>query len=397
MNKLSLTLFLLLWSLSLFGTEASLPLQHSLDLNSFKGKTFLQAMMDTKNGIKANLDEDYATTYTFASAADVVAALDNFDTKIVKNITGAFTNGKQGLKDLAKSLEGQEFTPATVVDVIKENYEGKGNIFALAHFFAMASNAGTIIRINDENYYYNFGYKAGEEADDVKSGRSYGASPVHNANDASDVMYLNELQDFLTTTDNVKSFYQTLLEVLTSTSTSGFSKRGFSDKAKATATDFVTIYTAELDRHVMVDLQPSVHPWENDLAEATFVSIYSAQAGMLIKEGSLKEAPLKDFWAMSSSGNGRSGIGIGRKDRRHLQQLISQFERDNNPEVVEAVEALIGKKSGGDLFRGLMEYLNNEQNQKSVQKNAQAITTAFVEFLMQVQQDVDKITESIQE
>ena len=52
MHKLFLTLLVLSWSLSLLATEASLPLQHSLDLNSFRGKTFLQAMMDQKNGIK---------------------------------------------------------------------------------------------------------------------------------------------------------------------------------------------------------------------------------------------------------------------------------------------------------------------------------------------------------
>ncbi|HAZ14801.1 MAG: hypothetical protein A2X86_22240 [Bdellovibrionales bacterium GWA2_49_15] len=397
MNKIFLSFSALIWSLSLFGAELALPLQHSIDLDDFKGKTFLQTMLDKKNGIKTHLDQDYVSTYTFASADEVVAALNNFDAKIVKSVLGSFNNGKQGVRELAKDLEGQEFSPANIVDVLRENYRGKGNIYALSHFFGMASNAGTVIRIDDDNYFYNFGYKSGEEADDVKSGRSYGASPLHNANDASDVMYLNELEAFLTSTKNVKSFYTTLLQVLTQTETSGFSQRGFSDKARAAATDFVTIYTAELDRHIMVDLRPSVHPWENDLAEATFVSIYSAQAGLLIQEGELKEAPLKAFWAMSTTGSGRSGIGIGRKDRRHLQTLISNYERENNPDVVEAVEALIGTQRDGDLFRGLMEYLNDKDNQKEIQANAEEITQTFVAFLMQVQQDVDQITEAIQE
>ena len=36
-----------------------------------------------------------------------------------------------------------------------------------------ASGAGTLVRLNDDNYYYNYGYKSGAERDDVKSGRSF--------------------------------------------------------------------------------------------------------------------------------------------------------------------------------------------------------------------------------
>jgi len=377
-------------------TPAPLELMHNIDLDAFQGKTFLQTMLVSKKGIKAQFDDDYLSTYHFASWNSIKQALDNFDGKIVSRVLGAFPDGKRGLRKFSQALEGKRFNSSNIVPIMQSNYEGNGNIYVLAHFFAMASSAGTYIRIDENNYFYNYGYKSGQDSDDVKSGRSYGASELHNANDASDVMYLLELENFLTHENDLKLFYTTLLEILTQSNSSGFSNPAFNLYAQTVATDFVTIYTAELDRHVMVDLRSSAHPWENDLAEATFVSIYSAASGKLMKDGILNEASLKDFWAMSSTGSGRSGIGIGRKDRRKLQRLICEYERESHSKLVNKLERIIGKRSDGDLFRGLMEFLNNKHNQAIVAQNAKAITQEFVNFLIQVQVDVEEITEYIE-
>ena len=394
LKRISITSFAVL-SFNLFAAPEALEFKHSIELDSFTGKTFLQTMLDQKNGVKMHFDKDFVQTYQFAAVSDLEDALVHFDKKVVKKVMDGFNNDKEEFREFAETITEKNFRPSTIVEVLKKYYSGKGNIFAIAQFFGMASNAGTKINIDGENYYYNFGYRDGSEADDVKSGRSYGASLLHNANDASDVLYLNELEEFLTEASNSKIFYQTLLEFLTKTDISGFAKKALSKEAKRAATDFIAIYTAELDRHIMVNLAPAVHPWENDLAEATFVSIFSASSGKMLKDGQLTEAPLKDFWAMSNSGSGRSGIGIGRKDRRKLQQLISAYEKENNPNVVEAVEALIGTNRDGDLFRGLMEYLNNKSNQASVKKNADEITKSFVAFLLQVKADSNAIVQSI--
>lgn len=382
-------------SFNLFAAPPSLQFDHSIELDSFKGKTFLQTMLDKKNGIKMHFDQDYNQSYQFATSSEINLALDNFDKKVIKKVLEGFNNDRDELVEFAESISGNSFKPSNIVGALRKNYKGRGNIFAIAHFFGMASGAGTMIDIDGENYYYNFGYRDGSEADDVKSGRSYGASFLHNANDASDVLYLTELEDFLTNAKSSKIFYQTLLEFMTKTDTSGFSKKSLTKEAKRAATDFIAIYTAELDRHIMVNLAPAKHPWENDLAEATFVSIFSAATGKMLKNNKLEEAPLRDFWAMSSSGSGRSGIGIGRADRRKLQRFVSSFERENNPEVVSAVEELIGKRKDGDLFRGLMEYLNNKSTQNEVNENANKITKTFVNFLMQVEQDSEMIADSI--
>ena len=76
--------------------------------------------------------------------------------------------------------------------------------------------------------------------------------------------------------------------------------------------------------------------------------------------------------------------------------MITDYERESNPEVVEAVEELIGSRNDGDLFRSLMEYLNNRKTQSEVKANAEELSEAFLNFLMQVQADADSITEYIQ-
>jgi hypothetical protein len=341
------------------------------------------------------MDRDYVEERTFADWDTVEAAIDHFDTKISRRVLSAFGNSRTKLRAFVEQMEGETFTPGNIDRVIKKSYRGDGNIYALAHFFGIVSGAGTLVRINDENYYYNFGYKSGEDPDDVKSGRSYGATLLHNANDASCVMYLGELEAFLEEGRGARQFYSTMLDFLLRSDASGISK--LSKAGQAAMTDYIAIYTAELNRHIMVDLNPAKHPWENDLSEATFVSLYSQASGHLVKDGELVRAPLKDFWGMSSTGSGRSGIGIGRKDRREMQRRITAYLRENHAEKLEAVEAVIGDLgSRGDVFRGLMEYLNNYSTQRSVKKNADALQEAFLEVLMVIEKDAKEITRFIQ-
>jgi hypothetical protein len=142
----------------------------------------------------------------------------------------------------------------------------------------------------------------------------------------------------------------------------------------------------------MVDLDPRRHPWENDLAEVTFVSAYGVAAGKVMKDGQLVDGSAKEYWAKSAVSN-RSGIGQTRKDRRRLQSMICAYERDHHPELTAPIEKLIGGSGpGGDLYEGLMEYLNDTGHQAAVRRNAGAIQAAYTEFLAQTRADAGKIT-----
>ena len=111
-----------------------------------------------------------------------------------------------------------------------------------------------------------------------------------------------------------------------------------------------------------------------------------------MKDGSLQDGDAKEWWAMSSVSN-RSGIGITRQDRRKLQRMITSFERENNPELVEAIEVIIGDSK--DVYRGVMEYLNDFDTQNGVRENADELTEAVVNFLLQTRKDADAITEEV--
>jgi len=239
-------------------------------------------------------------------------------------------------------------------------------------------------------YYLNYGYKPGstdatELAEDVKSGRSFGASAGHKALDASDAYYLTELGNYLGKTKDPSSFYEALFNVLTESNGSDIEK--LPADGQAVATDFVAIYTAELDRSLMSNLQQ--HPWENDLAEVTLLSAYGNAAGLVMKSGKLVKGTPKDYFAVGKAG---SGIGETRADRQKLQRLVSQAEAKLNPGLVANLEKIIGKPADGDLIHGIMQYLNNLHDQSSVAQQSADLTKVAVQFLQQLHDDAAKIT-----
>ena len=391
--KVSFLSLFLTFSTALAATPA-VSRKHQVDLQDFKGKTYLQAMRAEKSGVKANLDEDYTDSYEIADWKTVEQQLENFDSKIVKKVLGSFDGGKAGLKALVDSLEGQEFTPATMLDLIKGKLKAGGDLFGVAQFLAMASGAGTLVVLDQENYFYNYGYKSGSvPEDDVKSGRSFGAGPNHNANDASDVFYLNELESYLKEATDLKPFYEAILKILIQSDASGLAE--LSPLGQTVATDFIAIYTAESDRHLMVGLNPNRHPWENDLAGTTFVSAFSSTVGKIMKDGTLQAGKAKDWWAMSKIDTGRSGIGETRADRKKLQQLISSYLRKNNPEAVSVVEDLIGNRKDKDIFQGLLEFMNQTGTQAQVKKNGQQLIQAVSDLLAQTQSEAKSIEKEV--
>jgi hypothetical protein len=391
--RLLTVLFIQLAVAATMAAPPPLGFDHTLRLSRFSGDTFLNAMT-AKRGIKFHFDDDYEQQYEFAGWNQVEVALENFDRKIVNRVLGAFPDGKAGLKKFVDSIEEVAYSPSMINELVIENYNGRGNVYALAQFIGMAGGSGTLVIIDSENYYYNYGYKAGRHPDDVKSGRSYGAGPVHNANDASDVMYLDELEQYMQNTPNSIEFYEVFLRILTETNTAGYSS--LSPLGQTVMTDLIAIYTAELDRHLMVKLNPAKHPWENDLAEATFLAGYTSVEGKVMKDGVLVDGRMRNYWAMSEVSE-RSGIGIGRADRRKLQRLISRYIRTHHSHISNKIDGLIGKRSDGDLFRGLTEFINNYQTQTEVLKNGPAISEAFTTLLTVIQNEATEITESVED
>lgn len=108
------------------------------------------------------------------------------------------------------------------------NPSAKPNIVldSIAALSLLASESGTLVQIDDNEYFYNIRYKNGV----VKSGRSFGSSANRGVLDSSDSYYLNEMGQFLnqTTTVDTSIFDHAVQKVLTDCDSSGIASLGTS-------------------------------------------------------------------------------------------------------------------------------------------------------------------------
>lgn len=385
------------------GPPPPLDIDKKLDISGFQG-SYLQAMT-SESGIKACLDADELTPFSVSGWDSVQQAAANFDPKVYQGVTTLFAAGETGLRQLVTALQGSgvKLTPGTLTSAIAAKMQGMNlvaqpNAIGLAAdkcspFLALASGAGTLVRIDGGDYCYHVGYKPGSAnsqqlAVDVKSGRSFGASPGHNALDASDIFYLGELGSFLDPKETADSddFFLTIFNALAKCDTSMWTT--LPPLGQALATDFVAIYTAELDRNLMSNLQ--THSWEDDLAEVSMLSAYGVPAGLILQNGKLVPGSPADYFGKGPSG---SGIGETRIDRHMLQAAVCQAEKTIHSEDYQALAGLIGgAPPNGDLLHQTMVFLNDPARQETLSASADQVSNAVVEFLHDIRVDADQIT-----
>lgn len=381
------------------GLEKTQPAQ-SIALSDFQGYTFMQ-FMAAPNGMKSALDKDALEPFKFLDKDSINKAADNFDPIVYNKIVKSLVGGRKGLDTLVDSLNGTVATPLTAARAIAGRLEelnlaadpGRLGLTAvsIAPFLSLTSGGGVSVVLDDKNSFLNIGYKSGNDPaqieKDVKSGRSFGVSPVRKALDVSDKYYLQELDDYLASLGDPSAFYQAIFNIILRCDS--YSISGLSPPGQTVVTDFTAVYTAELDRYAMTNFKK--HPWQNDLAEATLVSAYSSTEHMVVVDGQfIKGTPLS-FFGVGVQG---SGIGIKRKDRQILQLAVTNLERKLHPELVNELENLIGRR-GGDVIHNLMVFLNTPKNQTRIQANAGAILKAVVNFLSQVHIDALAITNDV--
>jgi len=116
--------------------------------------------------------------------------------------------------------------------------------------------------------------------------------------------------------------------------------REISDEGKIVAADFMAVYVAEQDRHLMVHL--ATQHWDRSLLEVTLLSAFHAGQSniQVMYNGQLtapppalipKKAGMLDYWQFSSNTDKencvRSGINLTNLQFRKLGQLITSYER----------------------------------------------------------------------
>jgi len=378
----------------------------TIDLSSLVGQTFLQAMQAGGSGIFDKTDADDGASVTIANADEIVQDVNQFDSKVSQQVFGMFKNGQADFHSVMSQIQGKSFSPQTIRNGVRpfissSNLKPTANpniaVDASADMALLVSGSGTLVKINAANYFYNVGY----QKPIVKSGRSYAVAQGRSLLDPSDKNYLTEMTAYLkpAITPDFSPFYTAILKVLTNCDSSDFAALPAS--GQVTGTDFLAIYTAELERHVMVNLVPSQHPWEIDLAEVTFLTSYGAPSGMVMKNGSLVPGTAVAYFAVGATG---SGIGETRKDFVKLASRITAFESDphHHPELIKAIVDLtpihdqkILAQVKDDVIRRFLVYLNRPEFQSTIQSNSSDFVSAMVAFLKQVNADNTQITQYI--
>ncbi len=378
----------------------------TIDLSTLAGQTFLQATQAPGSGIFDKSDADDGASVEIANADVIAQDVSQFDSKVSQQVFGMFQTGQADFQKLMTNIQGKSFSPRTIRGglqpfIPQANLKPSANrniaVDASADMALLASGSGTLVKIDSANYFYNVGY----QKPNVKSGRSYAVATGRSLLDPSDTNYLSELADYLrpATTPDASPFYTAILKVLTNCDSSDLA--GLAAAGQVTATDFVTIYTAELERHIMVNLVANQHPWEIDLGEVTLLTAYGSPSGMVMKNGKLVVGTAVAYFATGATG---SGIGDTRKDFVKLARRITSFESDphHHPELVTAIVNLtpirdqtILSQAKGDIIRRFLVYLNRPESQSSIQGHAAEYVTAMVAFLKQVNSDNAQITQYI--
>lgn len=273
--------------------------------------------------------------------------------------------------------------------------------FDLGTLYALTGGIGVKVKLDANNYNYHVLYKTGKTNphQEVMSGRSFSSSPGRKAADATDPEYLRDLEAYLRSTRDVRPFIQTMILSIANSDTSGF--RNLSDEGQAVLADFFTVYTAEAIRHLMVNLQDGVHPWEIDLAAVTFISPISVRMGKIVNGGVLKAESIGGWFAPSPNnkpdGPQRSGIGITRRDRKKLQAAIHRYEMGtpDGKKIISEIQAIIGKNGNdNDVIQGVFEYLSATYTPATMGANAQKLANLMAQFNQMITEDAAQIEQS---
>ncbi len=314
----------------------------------------------------------------FSASQDVTTPYEDIKTQLALEPGQTYLSFMQ--KEVKPGLDAYQKT-------IEKDPASRAHNYRQLQLNLIEKGAGVALRIDANNYIFNIGYLDGSDPkNDVKSGRSYGVGPSGTQSDPSDVAYLRELESYLKAEPQAAGdFVEALMKVITDCDPSGWAK--LSEDGQSVATDFLAIYTAELDRHLMVNLNVRQHPWEIDLAAATFVSIFDVESGLIFQNGEFSKGSIKNWWAQGQSG---SGIGNTRRDRLALQKLIAQVEEDSKE--AKQLLKLVGGREDGDVIQGVLEYLNSNEAPESMSSGeGEQLTRLMRDYLANVQAHSDEI------
>ncbi|MEZ4814083.1 MAG: hypothetical protein R3A80_02610 [Bdellovibrionota bacterium] len=405
----------LLFLFVLTASAQTIPFVHEFDLKDYKGQTYLSFMEKT---VKPALDELAVNGYQMKGPAAVEEAYNLSDRKVQRKV-GQW-GGLEHVKEIAAQLEGETVTLNNLPQKIRA-IDRSVNAYDLSTFLGLASGGGVSIKFYDQNYALNVHYDVEEQ----RSGRSFGVSNERRANDASDKDYLKDLQKYTRgAPHNLEQFNKALLSSILNNDPSNYPE--VHKLGQAVLTDFLAVFTAEQDRNLM-DGRVTPH-WDAALLEVTLLANFHAGQEEIklfyqnpetrettFTNKTLKQAPcevptrtqtatLQDYWQFSRNIQSaencrRSGINVTKREFRLLGKKITQYTKDNNPEIMNSLKSSMNlTRSPSNMFEELSKYLINSRAPRELRTNkVEDITNAWVNFLNYVQKEAPAISLAIEE
>lgn len=405
------TLFLPLALILAFSASAearnALQYRELIDLSDQKGQSFLNLMKET---IKPALDAKAKEGFFVVDGKRVAEQIRKVEKKVADRAIKS-AGSLEKLKSVADQLnrKNEKIAFQNLPEALKK-IGGVRDVYDLTTFLSLVSEGGVAVKIDANNISYNVNYGTGERPDDERTGRSFGESNNRLALDASDKHYLSILEEYVRSDkQNIREFYRVILNILFNSDPTGFNK--ITPAGQAVASDFLAVYIAEQNRHLMSNLRN--HPWDEALLEVTLLAaLHSGQEKVMVMyEGQLtdktksqatgcagrpgreKPASMIDYWQFSNSSDpahcSRSGINITRKDFRALGKQITSFQRAANPELVSRIERAMRVSRSENLFASLSGFLISNRAPARYDRATLKLAEDFAEFLVNVQASAD--------
>jgi hypothetical protein len=284
---------------------------------------------------------------------------------------------------------------------------------------ALEQGLGVAVKLDDNNYniHENFPKSA-------QGGRSYGWTSGQ-VGDWSDKMYLDNLALVVVEKDkdDLKNFYQTIIQLLgacdahgLSTLTNNYdSKTNTGVPTQRVATNFLAIYTAEEWRAIQ-----GTKNWDDAILEVTllgafhggqttFTKFYRGKFttrsnvqetgnyyGLPSKDRNGKVIPtvakiatMNDYWQISKTST-RSGIHLTARDYGKMGTAITNYERTKaHNQTLSLIQSIVG--SGPNVIHSISTYFTEGKADPS---KTNTLAVAVAQFLDQVNTDANLITAS---
>lgn len=408
----------------IFAAEVPLELAATVDLRDASGRmTFFELMTDRRSGIKPALDRDYLETVNIGDPREFRGEAANFAhiDKLLDKVRG----GMGGMARLLDELSGQKIPTNRMYATLMRKFhqldlfvsgdsrQQSRLVGALVPVVGMVYGKGLVLILDDETYTYHYGYAVGSGGANLeldqefrKTGRSYGAAGIRSAYDPSDNDYLRLLASYVANASQaeLKRFYTVLFEILLKSDGSGL--RGLNADGQLVIADFIAIYVAELNRHLMTGLK--MYEWENALTEITMLAAFSVQPdGLtldprgdvnnesrrdLIRAGKVEPRQrLLGYFGVGTQGSGLDGRN---KQRRHkLTRHITKIQYRIHGRTVDRIARLIdATKPVSDVYDDVMEFINNYHTQERVAERSDELIATMVAFVLQTRSDAQEIS-----